>query len=99
MSEKLIKQKALAELKKEGYRAWCPVRPSFGYAEVDIFGVFDCIAIKKEKLRFIQWTTSININARIRKIEAFFNGKPKVYIPCEVWGWHNKKKVFIKKDL
>lgn len=89
--EALIRSKAREILKKEGYHLWCPVKAR--YLETDIFGVYDGIAIKDSDLRFIQWTSKSNIRAREKKIKAFFD-EYNCFIPCEVWGWDEKKKTF-----
>lgn len=97
--ESTIRSNAKKILEKDGYIVWCP--PNVKYAQTDIFGIFDGVAVKKgnnkhtasELLLYIQWTTKPNISARRKKILAFFE-ENFLHIPCEIWGWDDKKKEF-----
>jgi hypothetical protein len=97
--EATIRKKARDILEKEGYITWCP--PKAKYQSTDIFGIFDCVAVKKgegeyvasDQMRFIQWTTKSNLSARRRKILAFFD-EHSLWIPCEIWAYDNDKKTF-----
>lgn len=90
-TEATIKKKVYAQLTKEGYIGWSA--PKVRYQETDIFGIFDGIFLKDSDLRFIQWTTRSNISARRKKIMHFYDTND-VFLPCEIWGWDAKKKLF-----
>jgi len=92
MKEGLIRKKCLTLLKAGNWVAWYPYRVKYR-KEIDIFGVFDIVAVKKDKTRFIQLTTLNNISARRRKVNKFLR-KNKLKISAEVWGWDRKKKLF-----
>lgn len=94
--EATIKKNGLKKLEKEGYVTWCP--PNVRYAQTDVFGIYDCLALKDSELRCIQWTSKANISARMKKIQAFFE-ENKVFLPSEVWGYDDKKKEFIIKYI
>lgn len=83
MKEAVIKKVVYKQLEKEGFIGWSA--PKVKFQETDIFGVFDGIFIKDSELRFIQWTTDVNMRAREKKIKNFFE-QNKVFVPCEVWG-------------
>lgn len=90
MTEAKIKKKVVKELEKEGYIIWYPpvskFAPKFKYGIAkDIFSLFDCMALKDSDLRFIQYTSQNNMQARKRKIMKFYD-QFDVFLPCEVWG-------------
>jgi len=93
MKERDVRKKALEVLTGEGYISWYP-SPVRWKKEIDIFGVFDLVAVKHLKVpRFIQLTTLSNISARKHKILNIF----KEVLPLmtmEIWGWDGKKKKF-----
>lgn len=88
MKEAVIRAKAVAELRTEGWTTWCPSKVK--YQETDIFGVFDVICVRGKELRFIQWTTTSNMSARKRKVCVFLK-KTGAKIMGEVWGLSPKK--------
>lgn len=93
MKESVIRKKAIAILKEENYLTWYP-SPVRWKKEIDIFGVFDIVAVKHMKVpRFIQITTLSNISARKHKIEKIFK-KMLPLMGIEVWGYDKKKKKF-----
>lgn len=100
-TETFIKDKAKLEFEKRKWIWWFPIKSRWG-GEKDIFGVYDCICVGKEKkkikLFFIQLTTAKNIRARIKKVEKFLNEliKKGLYLPAssQVWGWEYNKKQF-----
>lgn len=89
MSEKLIKKKATKELEQRGWTWWCPAKVK--WQESDIFGVFDCVAVKGSVIRFIQWTTKSNVSARKKKINRFYL-LSRAKISSEIWAWNDKTK-------
>ena len=91
MKEALLRKKATQLLKNEGWVVWFPKKVKFW--ETDIFGVYDILAAKKNRLRFIQITTLPNLSARRKKIQNFLisNG---VSIPSEIWAYDAKRKYF-----
>jgi len=101
MKEKYIKAKVKTKLVLAGWQCWFPIKSYYGL-EKDIFGVFDCVAVKNNKVRFIQYTTLPNVSARRKKVREFLK-KNDLEITAEVWGWSDKIKIFkieeVKKDV
>jgi hypothetical protein len=95
-TEAKIRKEAKKELELEGYLPWCPAKVKF--RETDVFGIFDCIAVKDSELRFIQWTTRNHIPDRRKKIMKFFDTYD-CFIPCEIWGWDEKLQSFKKEYI
>ena len=91
MKEALLRKKATQLLKNEGWVVWFPKKVKFW--ETDIFGVYDILAVRKNKLRFIQITTLPNLSARRKKIQNFLIPN-EVNIPSEIWAYDKKKKKF-----
>jgi len=92
MTEIQIRKKALERLTKQHWVSWYPPRVRWR-KEQDIFGVFDLIAVKTGKVRFIQLTTWHNIRAREKKVKDFLT-KNELYLHSEIWGWKEKEKNF-----
>jgi hypothetical protein len=86
-----IRKKALEILKKEGWVCWWPAKVKF--RESDIFGAFDLIISRKNKIKFIQLTTTSNLSTRRKKVEKFLKIN-KLKIPSEIWGYSQKSKGF-----
>lgn len=89
--ENVIKNKVKLKLAEDGYVFWSAAKAM--YQSSDIFGIFDCIAAKKNainELRFIQYTSVKNMAARRRKIRQFFISN-NLFIPSELWGYENGK--------
>ncbi len=102
MREEGIRKKAIEQLRKEGYVCWCPPKAKY-YFETDIFGIYDLCAWGKKDVRMIQLTTTDHISHRRRKIVeklALMGRLANCFRPwqSEVWGWHNKKRIF-KKEI
>jgi len=91
MKEALLRKKATHFLQSQGWVVWFPKKVKFW--ETDIFGVYDILAAKKNRLRFIQITTLSNLSARRKKIDRFLISN-RVKIPSEVWAYDAKKKYF-----
>lgn len=91
MKEAAIRAKVREELEADGYVCWVPAKVRF--RETDIFGIWDMAAWKQNEIRYIQYTSKSNMNARKWKILKFYD-QHGVYHPCEVWGWDDKKKEF-----
>lgn len=98
MKEREIREKAIAELAKMGYKwLWWPTRPRFTAREWDILGIYDIMAArKKNDIIYVQYTTKPNINARIKKIQGKFDEYHASIKNSWVWGWDKKAKVFVK---
>ena len=93
MKEAIIRKKAIEILTKENYISWYP-SPVRWKKEIDIFGVFDIVAVKHLKVpRFIQITTLSNISARKHKVLKVFNDVLPL-MSIEIWGYDKKKKIF-----
>ena len=87
MKEKTIKDKAVAKLKDAGFTVWCPIRNR--WTKVDIFNAFDCVAIRKNEVIFVQWTSAANVSARVRKVKDFLITSGALFtnnLRAEVWG-------------
>ena len=84
MKEEYIRRKAIKQLNAGKWVVWYPYRTRFR-KEKDMFGVYDLVAVKEDKTRFIQLTTLPNIRARERKVKAFLE-KNNVSVVSEVWG-------------
>lgn len=94
MKERDIRKKALEVLTADGYISWWP-SPVRWKKEIDIFGVFDIVAVKHLKVpRFIQITSLGNISARKHKVLKVFGDNLMPLASLEVWGFNKKKKVF-----
>ena len=91
MKESQIRKKAIELLNKSNWVCWFPKKIKF--QETDIFGCYDILAVKKNKLRFIQITTLSNLSARRKKIEKFLISN-EVNILSEVWAYDKKKRKF-----
>lgn len=91
-SEKQIRETVIQKLGRDGWIVWWPRKVRY-IKEQDIFGVWDCIAMKKDKVRLIQYTTKNNANARVNKIRAWM-GRYDITFPGEVWGYDTKKGEF-----
>ncbi len=63
------------------------------FKQNDIFGIIDVLALKRNKLRYIQLTTLSNLSLRRKKILNFFK-ENKVKLPVEIWSWSKKEKKF-----
>jgi len=103
MTEGKIKALVKKTLEADGYLVWYPpvsrFAPKFKYCDAqhsakDIFTIYDCLALKDSELRFIQYTSKSNIRAREKKIKNFFD-KWKVFLPTEIWGVDDDKKITI----
>lgn len=86
-----IRKKAIQELIKQGWLTWYP--PKVRFKQNDIFGIIDLLALKKNKMRYIQLTSLPNLARQRKKILSFFK-KEKVKLPVEIWVWLKKKKRF-----
>lgn len=89
--EATIRKKAIQILEKGGWVCWWPAKVKF--KKNDIFGVFDLVCSRKNKIRFIQLTTLSNLSTRRKKIEKFLRVN-RLKIPSEVWGYSKKHKGF-----
>lgn len=88
-----IRKKAIKILEKGSWVYWWPAKVRF--RKNDIFGAFDIVCSRKNKIRFIQLTTTSNLSTRRKKVEKFLRTN-KLKIPSEVWGYskkHNKFKI------
>lgn len=92
MKEKDIRDTVIQKLGNEGWISWWPRRVRF-IKEQDMFGVWDLIAMKKNKIRLIQYTTKGNMKAREHKIRAWME-LYGITFKGEVWGWDGKKGKF-----
>ena len=93
MKEPEIRKKAIRLLELKGYVCWYPKKVK--YQETDVFGVYDILAARKNKVRYIQITTYPNISARRKKILGFLEKNNVKIKGSEVWGYHKSKKKFI----
>lgn len=89
--ESETRKKAVRELISRGWLIWYP--PKVRYKQNDIFGIIDLLALKKNKMRYIQLTTMPNIARQRKKISDFFK-KNGVKLPVEIWAWLKKKREF-----
>lgn len=85
------RKKAIKELTSQGWLIWYP--PKVRYKQNDIFGIIDLLALRKNKMRYIQLTTLPNVARQRKKILSFFKEKG-VKLPVEIWAWSKKKKKF-----
>jgi hypothetical protein len=96
MKEKELKALAKKRLDDAGYTHWWPPRVGwYQQSDVkDLFGVFDCVAARNGKIKFIQITTSPNLSARRKKIQAWMITAGNVP-RCWVWAWHKKREAWV----
>lgn len=99
MTEAKIKKQVRTILEKEKWLVWYPpvsrFAPKFNYCKdkvsaKDIFGIYDCLALKDSDIRFIQYTSLSNISARRKKILKFFQ-ENECFLPTEIWGMREDK--------
>lgn len=86
-----IKRRVKEILARDGWIMWSGAKAM--YQSSDIFGIFDCIAVKvgtENTIRFIQYTSMSNMAARRRKIRAFF-AEHNVFLTSELWGYEGGK--------
>ncbi|MDE2233719.1 MAG: hypothetical protein KGJ90_06480 [Patescibacteria group bacterium] len=93
MKEYLIRKKVIARLEEECWVSWYPYKTKFR-KEIDIFGVFDIVAMKGKEAKFIQLTSYENVSARIKKVGKFLTKNKIDFKNIEVWGWNKKKHEF-----
>lgn len=86
-----IRKKAIQQLIIKGWLTWHPSKVR--YKQNDIFGIIDLLALRKNKMRYIQLTTPPNLARQRKKILSFFR-KKGVKLPVEIWVWIKKKKGF-----
>lgn len=91
-SEKQIRDVAVQQLGNEGWICWWPGRIKFRQAQ-DIFTMWDMIAAKKDKVRFIQFTTKSNKSSHLQKIQAY-RELYELSHQGELWLWDQKKREF-----
>jgi hypothetical protein len=70
MTEKQLRQFITQKLGLEGWIVWFAPRVKFRKQQ-DIFTMWDGIAAKEDKVKFIQFTTKSNKAAHINKIKKF----------------------------
>lgn len=88
MKESQIFAKAKQELEGAGFTVWKPAKVKF--AETDIFGIFDLIAVRRGDLPyFIQLTTYSNASKRCRKIMDFFARTGSFISHSYVWAYQD----------
>lgn len=95
MKEQTIKKRVLRVLSASNWIYWVPSKVK--YQQNDIFGIYDIIALKGNKIRFIQFTTVANLSKHRKKMNNFFqenNIKRAPNVSIELWGWSSKKKEF-----
>ena len=85
------RKKAIQELTSQGWLIWYPAKVR--YKQNDIFGIIDLLALKKNKMRYIQLTTLPNVARQRKKILSFFK-KNKVKLPVEIWVWLKRERQF-----
>ena len=84
--------------------------PAFRKLRWDIFNCFDLVVIKRNKtdsfldnpttdIFFYQITTSPNLAARRKKIQAYFRDKEFVIPNSYVLAWHEKRGVFSEEKV
>lgn len=106
MKEIEITKAAQKELDKEGKIWWIAYKRT-GFAQQDIFGIFDIVYLQHgtntappigTSVGFIQCTTKHHLSDRRKKIRDFFKSKG-ICIParCFVWAYDSDRKSFIKE--
>ena len=84
-------------LKNEGYLVERPVRTR--WHRIDFFNLFDFIAVKEDKIRFIQVGVKYLSERPKEWQERFKNFPLPPNSTKEYWRWDRKKKVFIKENF
>jgi hypothetical protein len=89
-------QSSLAYLREKGYVCWVvEYWNSFVRRRVDLFGLFDIIALRDNEVLFVQTTSGSNVSARVKKI-ADHEITPRIResgVRMEIHGWTKKPKV------
>ena len=94
MAGKSPTQNSLSALRALGYTCWvCEYWNSFTRKRVDMFGMFDIIAIRENETLAVQTTTS-GVAARVKKItdSEYLDAVRKAGWRIEVHGWAKKPK-------
>ncbi len=82
--------RSLANIRERGYQPWVvEYWNAFSRKRVDLFGIFDILAVGNGETLAVQTTSGSNVSARVKKIAA------SEYIACcreagwrvEVHGW------------
>ena len=106
MTEKQIKFEACKVLDAGHFIYWFPpwTISKGKFYRNDIFNVFDVVAIKKNRVVFIQFTTLSNLSHRRKKIQDFVErvanargGFPRH--GAEIWAWDKKKLSFKVEEV
>ena len=87
-------QNSLSALRAQGYTCWIvEYWNSFTRKRVDMFGMFDIIAIRENETLAVQTTTS-GVAARVKKItdSEYLDAVRKAGWRIEVHGWAKKPK-------
>lgn len=87
-------QLSLAALRAEGYTCWIvEYWNSFSRKRVDLFGIWDIIAIRDGETVVVQTTAASSVSARVRKIaeSEHIAACRKAGWTCLVHGWRKKK--------
>jgi hypothetical protein len=88
-------QNSLSALRAQGYTCWVvEYWNSFTRKRVDMFGMFDIIAIRENETLAVQTTTS-GVAARVKKItdSEYLDAVRKAGWRIEVHGWRKAPKV------
>jgi len=97
MTEKEVKSEVVKDLKKGGWTYWTP--PNIKFYQRDIFGVFDLIALRAQKVRLIQYTTKTHLSHRRNKIKLFFQENAIHITFAYVYAYDKKNKKLIKEKI
>jgi len=92
MKEKDLRDYITEKLGREKWVCWWSPRVKFRKQQ-DIFTIWDGVAAKDNKIKFIQFTTKSNKSSHIKKISEF----KKLYQLShsgELWLWDGKKNEF-----
>ena len=83
-------QRSLKSIKERGYAPWIvEYWNSFSRKRVDLFGIFDILAVGNGETLAVQTTSSSNVSARVKKIAAseYIAGCRESGWRVEVHGW------------
>ena len=86
MTEKSMRQRTSQILQAGGWSFWWP--PKVKFYECDIFGIFDCVAIRGKEINFIQITDWTNVSARRRKIKKFMVDNRCEFTDAYIFAYH-----------
>lgn len=97
MKESTIKTALKKKLEQEGWVLWFVHKKATKVGKrtlwllCDIHSIYDCIGLRGDEIKLIQFTSVGNMSARRKKILAY-NKEHNLTTPAELWGYRGRGK-------